>query len=287
MSDLDRRSHAFRADLADARLRGRVTAARFAAGRPAQIEVGLAGLHGRPDANEPLDSQLLFGERVTVFDRADGWAWVQNEADGYVGYLRAETLADPGAPATHRVRALGAHVMPEPALKHPPGTSLPMGALATIADSEGAYNRLTTGGWIHSRHLQAIDEPSSDFVATALALEGAPYLWGGRSAPGLDCSAMVQLVLSFAGIGAPRDSDQQEAALGEPLEWIEGETQPERGDLLYGEGHVAIALDADSVVNANAWSMSVLVEPRADIAARLVAESGQGFRTRRRIDLKT
>ena len=120
MSDLDRRLHAFRADLADARLRGRVEAARFAEGQPAQIAVGLAGLHGRPDPAEPLDSQLLFGERVTVYDRAGGWAWVQNEADGYVGYLRADALREPGPPATHRVCALGAHIMPEPALKHPP-----------------------------------------------------------------------------------------------------------------------------------------------------------------------
>ena len=158
-----------------------------------------------------------------------------------------------------------------------------MGALVAVAENEGAYSRLATDGWVYSAQLQALGEPLHDFVATALALQGAPYLWGGRSAPGLDCSALVQLVLFFAGIAAPRDSDQQEAALGEPLEWIEGETQPARGDLLYGEGHVAIALDADCVVNANAWSMSVLVEPRADIAARLIAESGQGFRIRRRV----
>lgn len=283
ISDLDGRLHAFRPDLADARLRGRVSAARFTEGRPARVTAGLAGLHPSPDRHEALDTQLLFGERVTVFDETAEWAWVQNEADGYVGYMRTGDLSGETLQATHRIRGLSAHVMPEPALKHPPMMALPMGALVTAEGSEGAYSRLATGGWIYSRQLQALDDPLPDFVATALDLTGVPYLWGGRSALGLDCSALVQLVLSFAGIAAPRDSDQQEAGLGEPLDWVEGETLPERGDLLYGEGHVAIALDGEGVINANAYSMSVLVEPRADIAGRLVAESGQGFRSRRRV----
>ena len=272
------RLNAYRADLADARLEGRVEAARFVAGRRRRVSAGVADLRRAPEDRAALDSQLLFGETVLVFEERDGWAWVQNETDGYVGYAPCSALGDEAEQATHKLSAPRSFLYPEPDIKAPPLDVLSLGARAAVTGEDGAFSRVP-GGWIYSRHLAPLADPVPDYVETALDLLGVPYLWGGRSTIGLDCSALVQLALDRAGIACLRDSGQQETTLGSarPLD-----QPPERGDIIYFPGHVAIALDAKRVVHANALDMLTAIEPLADVVARVVAESGRGVTAIRR-----
>jgi cell wall-associated NlpC family hydrolase len=284
MTDLDRRLNAFRDDLADARLRDRVAAPRCVEGRPAGIARGVADLRRRPEATAPLDTQLLYGEPVLVFEEKDGWAWVQNGTDGYVGYVESGALgAAPPAP-THRLRALRSFLFPEPNLKAPPLDCLSIASPLCVTGTQGAYSELAGGGWLYSKHLQPVGEISPDFVATALEFLGTPYYWGGRSSVGLDCSTLVQISLACAGVSVLRDSYQQAATVGEALNGLPGEVALQRGDLVYSRGHVAIMLDENRVVHANAHTMSVATEDLAALEERVLAETkGEGFTVVRRL----
>ena len=284
MSDLDPRLNAYRTDLADASLQGRVEAERFTAGRPAQVARGVAALRRRPGAAEPLDTQLLSGEEVAVFDESEGWAWVQNRSDGYVGYMESAALGEARA-TTHSVRALRSFLFPGPDLKLPPLDALTMTGRVAVIGAEGAYSEVVFGGqegWVYSRHLAAQGEGGGevapDFVATALEFLGVPYLWGGKESGGLDCSGLIQVALVRAGLPCPRDSGMQAECLGAAVTWQPGHTEPmaelRRGDLIYFPGHAAIALDATQVVNANAHAMMVSVEPLEELEDRVKEESG-------------
>ncbi len=277
MTDLNPRLNAYRPDLADVSLKGRVAAERFTAGRPAQVRHGVAALRRHPAAEAPQDTQLLSGETVTIFDEAEGWAWVQNATDGYVGYVVGAALGAEVSAPTHCVQALRSFLFPGPDLKLPPLDALTMTGRVAVTATEGGYSQVSFGGregWVYSRHLAPEAEVEPDFVATALRFLGVPYLWGGKASDGLDCSGLVQVALARAGISCPRDSDTQAESLGVELPWQPGRTELRSGDLIYFPGHVAIALDAVEVVNANAHAMMVSVEPLAELEARVKQESG-------------
>lgn len=279
--DLDHRQHPYRDDLAAAYLEGHVTAERYLPGERRRMTVGVADLRRHPAPDAPLDSQLLAGEVITVYDQKSGWAWVQNDTDGYVGYLEDGVFEDSLPEPTHSVTALRSFVFPDPDLKCRPLDLLSFSSPVSATDEEptNGFLPLVGGGWIYAKHLSPVDDLATDYVETALAFLGTPYFWGGRSSVGLDCSALVQLALARAGIACPRDSDQQEATIGEALPV---EEPAQRGDLLFSAGHVAIALDAERVVHANAYAMAATIEATGDLAARVKQMDGQGLRTRRR-----
>ncbi|WP_421708904.1 C40 family peptidase [Algihabitans sp.] len=278
MSRLDRRLHAFRDDLADARLRGRVEADRFVEGRAAALAVGATGLRREPGGR--FDSQVLFGEPLLVFEEKGGWAWVQSEADGYVGYLETTALAPRHATATHRVAVRSTLLFPEPDIKAPIREVLTLTTPLAVTGEEQRF-AVTPHGYIRADHLAPLSEPRLDYVETALDFLHTPYLWGGKSVAGVDCSGLLQLVLTAAGIACPRDTDIQEACaeLGPP---VDREAPRQRGDLIFWKGHVAIALDAERVVNATAHPLSTVVEPLAELDARARADSQDGITTVRR-----
>src|SRR5215210_5232939 len=170
----------------------------------------------RPAADAPLDTEALMGEGVTVFDESDGWAWGQLEADGYVGYLPSAGLAAPGPAPTHRVAALRTFIYPGPNLKLPPSGFLSLGATVAISGSEGEYVGIAPAGFVFAGHLAPLQACEPDFVTVAERFAGTPYLWGGKSSLGLDCSGLVQVALAACGVKCPRDSDMQESALGKP-----------------------------------------------------------------------
>lgn len=282
MTKLDPRVTPYRSDLAARHLEGAVEAERFVQGSTRQVAGGVVDLRRRPSDCAPLDSQLLGGELVRVFEDQDGWAWLQNDTDGYVGYARSALLSSDIHAPSHVVTVPRSLAFAEPDPKAPPLDALPLsGSVAVVGESAG-YSERAGGGWVYSRHLAPIAESAPDYVATALAFLGVPYLWGGKTSLGLDCSGLVQVALHRAGIPCPRDADQQAASLGE--------AQPPgrpllRGDLIYFPGHVAIALDEWRVVNANAHDMLVAIEPLADLTARVEEFSGQGVTAVRRLPI--
>jgi len=220
-----------------------------------------------PDA--PLDTEALKGERVTVFETSDeGWARGKLEADGYVGFLPASALMRPGPAPTHKVKALRTLVFPGPSIKLPPIEALSLGCRLAIARSEPPFAVTAAGGYVPARHLAAIDATEADFVAVAELFLGAPYLWGGKTSLGLDCSGLLQVALTACGIPCPRDSDMQEQALGRSLP--AGDlANLRRGDLLFWNGHVAIVRDRATLLHSNAFHMAVALEPTADAIARI------------------
>jgi cell wall-associated NlpC family hydrolase len=269
---LDPRCVPARPDLAAAHLRGEVAAERYAEPTLLSVSVPLAPLTARRHGEAPLESQLLYGEGFAAYEQADGWAWGQSQVDGYVGYVPQTCLAPAGSAPTHRVAQLMTQIYPEPVLKSRPVGWLTYGARVEVAAEEAGFAVLATGGAIPAPHLSRLDAPAADWVAEAQGMLGAPYLWGGRSPAGLDCSALVQLARQAAGHRCPRDSDMQCTDLGRTL--AEG-TQPKRGDLIFWKGHVAIMLGDRRMLHANAHHMAVAVEPLAG-ARRRIKKAGGG-----------
>lgn len=282
MDGLDPRLHAYRPDLADLRLSGEVEAERFVEGVRAQIRRGVATLKRTPNPAARQDTQLLGGEEVLVFEEKDGWAWVQNLRDGYVGYLRAAALSHKVHATTHQVKVLRTQVYPAPDLKEPPTDWLTMTCEVTALEERGGFVEIASGGWVFAGHLAPLGDFEPDFVKTALAFQGAPYAWGGKESLGLDCSGLVQVALHRAGLPCLRDTGHQagDGAMGNALP---PDTRPRRGDLVFWKGHVVIALDETMVVNATGSPMLTVVEPLADIDARATAESGAGIQVIRRL----
>ena len=280
MTDLDPRLHPFREDLAAAYLRDRVAAPRYVEGLRSQVTKGIVDLRRAPRDEARLDSQLLYGEEVNVYDEAGGWAWVQSAGDGYVGYVAAAALTDRVAAPTHSLAALRSYLFTEPALKSPALDLLSMASPLAVVEERQDFARLAGGGWVFGSHLAPLGETAADYVETALAFRGAPYLWGGRSSVGLDCSALVQIALARSGIFALRDTRMQEEILGEPLE---PGAAVLRGDLVFLPDHVAIAVDPETVVHATALHMAVAVEPLGQLEARTrKANNGRGITAIRR-----
>jgi cell wall-associated NlpC family hydrolase len=257
-----------RPDLAAAHLRGKVQAARYAEGSEQEVIAGIAPVRDSPSHDATQVTEALRGDRVTVYETdEEGWSWGQLASDDYVGWLPSAALLTPDASPTHKVTALRTLVFPGPSIKSPPLDALPLGAQVSVAREQESFAVLASGGYVPKLHLAALDAKEADFVAVAERFVGAPYLWGGKSSMGLDCSGLVQVALTACGIKCPRDSDMQEKALGKAAN-LAG---LQAGDLIFWKGHVAIARGRNSMIHANAFHMSVTIEPVGDAVARIAA----------------
>src|SRR5215468_2519016 len=288
-----------RPDLAAEHLKGQVVAASFVAGTELEVRDAQAPVRREPSPDAPLDTEALHGERVTVYDEnGEGWCWGQLGPDGYVGWIPANALRPPGPPPTHRVAALRTFVFPGRSIKAPPLDALSLGSRVAVSphptlprlqgregrgqpDDSSELTDLESGFCIPTRHLAPIESSEPDFVAVAERFLGVPYLWGGKTSLGIDCSGLVQIALTASGVVCPRDSDMQEHALGAPLP-TDGLAGLRRGDLIFWKGHVAIVRDEQSIVHANAFHMAVAVEPVGE-AVRRIADAGSPIASIKRL----
>lgn len=284
MTIRDPRLHAHRPDLADIRLKGDVRAERYVEGRPARIGVAVADVLSAPRIDAGMNTQFLLGDDVLVFEEGAGWAWVQGVADGYVGYVAAPTLAAGNSEPTHRLVAPRSFLYPGPDLKLPRQGVLSMGSRVTVTGTSSTrgteYAHLSSGKTLIASHLRPLAEHAADYVAVAERLLETPYLWGGTSALGVDCSGLVQLAMRLAGRSVLRDADMQQSSLGDALEPGPDYSALRRGDLVFWKGHVAIMDDGDTMIHANGHTMSVAREPLRAAIDRIGYLYGQptGFR---------
>jgi Bacterial dipeptidyl-peptidase Sh3 domain/NlpC/P60 family len=287
MNRLDPRLNAFRPELADARLSGTVDAERFVEPTARRVVAASAPLKRVPRPDASLDSEVLYGEIFRVFDEtAEGWSWGQLETDGYVGYVPTEALGPIGPEPTHRVTALRTFLYPGPDAKIPALAILSIGsrlALPAETTRRGMVYRTLSGGAgaVVASHVvptETANEP--DFVTVAERFLETPYLWGGRTSVGLDCSALVQLALAASGRAVPRDADLQEAVIGDAV--VGGLTGSlTRGDLVFWRGHVGILADREWLVHASGFHMKVVIEPLAEAIKRISHSAGAPTSVRR------
>ena len=272
-----------RGDLAAKYLEGKVKAERFVAGETLEVTDAIVPLRERPSTDAALSTQALKGERVTVYDRnAEGWAWGQLDSDDYVGWLPDSGLAKPGAAPTHKITATRTFAFPGPSIKLPPVETLPMGAMVVVTREDGVFAVTREGWYLPKPHVAVIDYREPDFVTVAERFVGTPYLWGGKSSFGIDCSGLVQIALNATGTPCLRDSDMQQDSLGRPLYAAEsGKLQ--RGDLIFWKGHVGLMLDGERVIHANGFAMQVSIELFAEVRGRALAGEGLPIRTIKRL----
>lgn len=264
MNALDPRLNAFRPDLADFRLEGRVEAAHYVEAKRAEVMAACVDVRRAPDAASGLDTQFLLGERVRVYESKNGWSWVQSERDRYVGYMRGADLGPGHLKPTHEIVAPRTFAYREPDMKTPAVRALSMGSrfsVAGMAETRGLDYVVTDAGEaIVAKHVRLIAPRAEDYVAWAEKLLGAPYLWGGTSAFGVDCSGLVSLSMRMAGHDVLRDTPMQESSIGAALD--RKRTGLKRGDLVFWKGHVAIvADDGRTILHASGHTMDVALEP--------------------------
>jgi cell wall-associated NlpC family hydrolase len=265
---MDKRLTPARPDLAAAHLQGKVEAARFVQGEKCMSLRGHTAMRARPESHCSQETELLCGELFTVYEHKNGWAWGQIGFDGYVGYVHDVSLRPYDEP-THRVTAPSTPVLLRPDIKAAAVNFLPMNAQVQLRHAQGDFFE-TNAGFVSYRHVAPLNEHAIDFVAVAEGFVHVPYVWGGKTFAGLDCSGLIQTALQAAGIHAPRDTDMQEKALGLAVE----RHDVQRGDLVFWKGHVGVMTDKQTLLHANAFHMEVFAEPLGQAIARIEQSAG-------------
>ena len=274
MKELDNRLNAVRTDLADSRLKGRVAADAFTDGTPMQVSGAVVAMRRDPADDAGCDTELLFGERVRVFENKNGWAWCQCDTDSYVGYVRSDQLDPQVTSPTHRVGVPRTFLYPEAELRRSPLMTLSMGSPVRIVGSRRVrdldYAMLSDGSAIVARHLTPLTNPlGDDYVAIAELFAETPYLWAGRSSIGIDCSALIQIAMMMTGDCPLRDTYMQETSIGKALDITGGLPDLRRGDLVFWQGHVGAMCDTETLLHASGYQMQVVREPLAAVVGRL------------------
>jgi hypothetical protein len=273
MADLDSRLHAFRPDLADAKLRGRVDAIKFVEGVAMEVIVPIATLHREASVTAMQTTQALLGERLMAFEVADDWVWGQLTRDGYVGYISRAAVSTDLSNPTHRVSVPSTFQYPLPDMKSQPALSLPMNARFEIVEGGEKFSKLKNGGFVYTKHIRILNDTDADFVGVAEKFLDVPYCWGGKTSQGLDCSGLVQTALEACGVFSPRDTDMQEMQLGQNL-LINDLDGLHRGDLVFWKGHVGIMVNQKTLLHANGHHMMTVKEPLSEAVARIAGTYG-------------
>lgn len=274
----DRRVTPVRDDLAADHLKGVIEAPRYARGTPQRVVTPSTPIRREAGLDKAIDTYALLGETFTVYEQREGWAWGQAEVDDYVGYVASVDLAEGQPEPEHVVAVARTFAYAAPDIKAPPLMALSLNALVGALGVEGRFHTIASGGYVLSEHLVAIGTLAEDFVAVAEQFVGVPYLWAGRDSLGIDCSGLVQAALLRSGVRCPRDSDMQEATLGQRLD---SGAKLQRGDLVFWRGHVGIMIDADRLLHANATHMRTVIEPFDEAVARIAAAHGEVTSIRR------
>lgn len=284
-TDLDKRLNVYRPDLADISLKAKVQADRYVAGEKRVVTEPVLDLLDNPDPASSIGTQALMGETVTVFDERDGLSWIQLDDDRYVGYVRSEGLGAARPDATHIVTVPRTFLYKDPDLRSPVQAVFSMAGRLSPVDTQTTrgteYRVLENGSAVIAAHIAPRPFAAPDYVAVAEKFLQTPYLWGGTSGFGLDCSGLVRLAMAMCGTIVPRDTDMQAASLGVEIDPGEEFDRLQRGDLVFWKGHVAIAEDDRMAIHASGHAMQVVREPVRDAINRIARLYGKPIGARR------
>lgn len=236
-----------------------------------------APLYAVADSSAELETECLFGEQFEVsheVSQSDSiFSFGRLLTDGYEGWVPTAALGELPK-ATHRLSALASWVRADDTIKSQSLMPLSIGSLINVHQHVDNICRVAmpagTHGCMPESHIVAIDAVQSDWVSVAESFLGVPYLWGGRTHSGLDCSALVQLAAQSAQLRLPRNSSQQQ---GEGVA-VEHTKQLKRGDLIFWNGHVGIMQSATQLLHANAHHMQVASEPLQIAVERINQKEG-------------
>ena len=253
-------------------LQGMVEADKFAEGKDLHITAPVCVLKREPNDSAAIDSQLLYGERFVAFGEKDQWLWGQSPRDHYVGWIRKSVVAQGHLDATHQVMSRGTFLYTEADMKSQPVMKIPMASRLVVTDRVSVRDTdylKTSRGWVVKKHVRVLSKSARDFVMVGESMLGMTYLWAGRSTFGLDCSGLVQLAMQMAGIAVLRDTDMQEATIGEAVDLAPDLSGLKRGDLVFWPGHVGMMRDSDNLLHANGHTMRVFSQPLEDADKRI------------------
>lgn len=270
----DPRLHAYREDIADVALRGKVDSLRFVQPELRQISVSIASVHAEPRMDASTVTEALLGEQVNVFQVKDGWAFVQLLMDSYVGYLPARCLTNQVMDTTHRIAVPSTLLYVKPDIRSNPVQHVYMNSLVSAIKIEGDFARLRDHRFVWVKHLMPVGKYWDDPATIAEAYVNAPYLWGAKSVAGLDCSGLVQLAWQACGFDCPRDTDMMQKGFGKPLKRDRG-LKLTRNDMVFWEGHVGMMVDSVHLIHSNGHHMQVVIEPLSGAIGRIANLYGQ------------
>jgi cell wall-associated NlpC family hydrolase len=227
-----------------------------------RVHQSIADLHQAPRRDSMRVSQALYGETAQRLEAHEGWVRVKLSRDGYEGWVMEEALGPNLKPATHQLTVIASHIYPAANIKSAPVQEIYRGSALTVTGRAENFATLEGGGFVFAKHVEA---NPADAAALAAQYLGVPYLWGGKTARGLDCSGLIQIILQLLGLHPPRDSGPQCEDLGTPTQI------PARNDLVFWKGHVGIMSSKTRLIHANGFHMAVVEEDLDEACARMGA----------------
>ncbi len=279
MISKDPRLHAFRDDLADQRLETEITAQRFVQGEKRRVNTAVAGLFKENSKKSERQTECLLGEELLIFEQGETLSWGQSLKDGYVGYIDTKVLCTSTIKQTHVVSVPRTFKYLHADLRGPIVSPLSMGSKVSVVDEievrDTMYSILENGTAIITSHLSPIGRVYEDYVTVAETFIRTPYLWGGVSGFGIDCSGLIQLSMMMTDQIVLRDTDMQQETIGSLLTDTD---KLQRGDLIFWKDHVAIMVDHANIIHANGFSMDVMIEPLEKAITRIAKKKSISYR---------
>jgi hypothetical protein len=274
MTGFDPRITPARADIAAVQLKDKLKAERYVEGRNHVAARGRTALRRAPSHDSGLETELLFGQTFVVYEQGRQFFWGQASDDQCVGYVDAGALNAGEIVPDHRVTALATPLLPAPDAKRAALDILPMNARVRVLERTGGFARIEPRGFVFGNHVAPLSHRERDWIVIAERFLSAPYVWGGKTVAGLDCSGLVQVALESVGRQLPRDTDLQEKAIDKRIEPTSDLANLARGDLVFWDGHVGVMLDRGRLLHATSAFMQVVVEPLHDAVRRIEPVSG-------------